>query len=310
MNGNRGYGQASAATGPWGGLTLLFLIALGLCALWIVNVQNALQYQWIVVSAVILAMCVFAGWMVNGRIDGILIDDRNRISLSRLQWVAWFIVLLGAYYAAAVWNARWVGAGHFPQMQADLWALLGIVSGSAVASNLIVDNKKSKNGQSQAGQPAAATPAPVPGQPDQVGSIDRNVTPAEASWADLFLGEEVANRDVVDISRLQKLFVTVLLLVTYIRLLWVAFGGWWGANGYDMPNVSDQQNGQGFLWLLGISHAAYLAYKATPKSGPGSQSLPAADLPSDEAKEACDGDDIAHPTADNQLPAATGGVAP
>jgi hypothetical protein len=183
--------------------------------------------------------------------------------------------------------------------------LLGIVSGSAVASNLIVDNKKTQGGQGNARQAAAAAPAAAVGQPNQVGVIDRNVTPAEASWADLFLGEEVGNRNVVDISRLQKLFVTVLLLVTYIYLIWRAFGGWWGANGYDMPEVSNQQSGQGFLWLLGISHAAYLASKATPKSGSDTQP----ETPADDT-DGCDADCTADPTPDNQLPAATGGVMP
>lgn len=316
MNGNRGgYGQASAATGKWGWLTLLFLIALALCALWISNDPQHLQYQWIVVSAVIVGMCMFAGWLVNGRVDGILIDDRNRISLSRLQWVAWFIVLLGGYYAGAVWNVwymkNWAVAGHFPDMQPDLWALLGIVSASAVASNLIVDNKKSRNGQNPAAQPAQA---PAPGQPDQIGSVDRNVTPAEASWADLFLGEEVANRDVVDISRLQKLFITVLLLVTYARLLWLYLGKPDDTTGFNMPPVSSPQSGQGFLWLLGISHAAYLAFKATPKSGANGA---AAGAPADAAGDAageeidgCDADCTLDSTPDNQLPAASGGVAP
>jgi hypothetical protein len=273
---NRGHGQASAARTGWGWLTLLFLIGLLLCALWIWADQQKLQYQWIVVSAVIVGISMFAGWLVNGRLDGILIDERNRISLSRLQWVVWLIVLLGGYFAAAVWNVgymeHWDIKGHFPNMQADLWALLGIVSASAVASNLIVDRKKSQNGQTGQALNATVNAAapPTPGQSDQVGSMDRNVTPDEASWADLFLGEEVPNRDVVDISRLQKLFVTVLLVVAYVRLLWMALGNPSPTTGIDMPPVSDPQGGQGFLWLLGISHAAYLAYKATPKTGPGS----------------------------------------
>jgi hypothetical protein len=220
MTVNRGYRQANVARTGWGWLTLLFLIALLLCALWIWADQQTLQYQWIAVSAVIVGMCMFAGWLVNGRLDGILIDERNRISLSRLQWMTWFIVLLGGYFAAAVWNVRymehWDIKGHFPDMQADLWALLGIVSASAVASNLIVDRKKSQTGQ--ASNAAVNTAAlPTSGQSDQVGSMDRNFAPGEANWADLFLGEEVANRYVVDISRLQKLFVTVLLAVAYIR---------------------------------------------------------------------------------------------
>jgi hypothetical protein len=316
MAGIPGTGQASAASTGWGWLTLLFLIALALCALWTWADPQHLQYEWIAVSLVIVGMCWFAGWMVNGRLDGILIDDCNRISLSRLQWVAWFIVLLGGYFAGAVWNVaymeNWKVSGHFPDMQPDLWALLGIVSASAVASNLIVDRKK-QDGQPSAGLGANAAgppaPQPVPGHPDQIGSIDRNVTPAEASWADLFLGEEVANRNSVDISRLQKLFITVLLIMAYTRLLWIALGSPDPKTGMNMPTVSDPQGGHGFLWLLGISHAAYLAYKATPKTGTDPQSAPALLPPADEQRDGCDVDFTFNPTPDAQLPPVRGGVA-
>ena len=84
---------------------------------------------------------------------------------------------------------------------------------------------------------------------------------SEASWSDLFLGEEVANRYVVDISRLQKLIITVLLVVAYVGWLWSDLTT--KKTFTAMPQVDE--NGT-FIWLLGISHAAYLAYKSTPKT--------------------------------------------
>jgi len=69
---------------------------------------------------------------------------------------------------------------------------------------------------------------------------------------------------------LQKLVVTILLLMTYIQMLWTRLGsdlvdgaGKSLKEGYfaNMPQVD-----QSFLWLLGISHAAYLASKASPKT--------------------------------------------
>src|SRR5262249_8540750 len=100
-----------------------------------------------------------------------------------------------------------------------------------------------------------------PRSADFVGCLDKNSTADKASWADLYLGEEIANRDVVDVSRLQKLVMTILLLMVYIHYLWVQVGSAPTAGFTQMPKV-----GQSFLYLLGISHAAYLAYKATPKS--------------------------------------------
>ena len=248
----------------WSALTSILLLLLIACAAWISLSLSGnpgaplkaplLPYQWLAVAALLVAVCMVAGILVNGRIDGILIDDRNRISLVRLQWVAWLVVLLSGYYAGAVLNAA-AGAADLPEMQADLFALLGIVNGSAVVSGLIVDNKKSA-------PPSSPPPRPQPGQPGQIGSMDCNATPDEASWADLYCGDEVANRDVVDISRLQKLVMTILLLMTYVQMLWMAFGKAAAAGQFtQMPEV-----GTTFLGLLGASNAAYLAYKATPKT--------------------------------------------
>jgi kumamolisin len=267
----------------WAALTILFVGLLIACGTWISlsaksSAVEYIQTQWLCVEAVMLGLCIVAGYAVNNRADGILIDETNRVSLARAQWVAWFIILLGGFFTESIWNivagfapsvTSVTGSGAqavttvlhgaaFPFMQPDLYALLGIVTGSAITSSLIVDNKKAA--------PNAPPPPVNPqiGQPTQQGLMDANVSPTEASWADLYLGEEVANRNTVDISRLQKLVITILLVMTYVQMLWGDLGtklaG--GAKGFnEMPQVDSS-----FLWLLGISHAAYLAYKATPKT--------------------------------------------
>ena len=254
----------------WGLLTLLFVAALVGCGIWIGSDAHArlaahLQVQWLAVEAVLLGVCVLAGYIVNHRPDGILIDELNRISLTRAQWVAWLIVLLGGFFTEATWNVAvgWLNTAgdSFPAMQPELWALLGIVGGSAVVGGVIANGKLNA-------QNAPVPPAnPAVGTPTNKGLLDANVDASEASWADLYLGDEVATRDVVDVSRLQKLIVTVLLVMTYVQLLWNALGS--NARFDTMPKV-----GASFLWLLGISHAAYLAYKAVPKTSTAPAPVP------------------------------------
>lgn len=331
----QGTPQQNAARRQWSWFTAGLILALIAAAVWIAKSTNtadpaatSLQYQWVVVAAILIAFCALSGYLINGRFDGILIDDRNRVSLSRLQWVTWFIVLLGGYFTEAVWNMAHGQA--YPLMQQDLFILLGIASGSAVTSNVIVDSKKATNGQSGTDQSTSGQPPSQPqqGQPDQIGSIDRNATIDEASWADLFMGEEVANRDVVDISRLQKLVITILLVITYVKLLWDALEKVGVVQpdptlseaakkaflaSFNMPSVNNT-----FLWLLGISHAAYLAYKATPKTAPATtatqtsaQTQAPQSSPSppptggDDALDGCEVGVSANSTLDEQLPAAT-----
>ena len=74
---------------------------------------------------------------------------------------------------------------------------------------------------------------------------------------------EVANASVVDVSRMQKLIVTIILGVVYTGALWNIFGDWAAPGPERMPPVAES-----FLVLLGVSHAGYLASKATPKTAP------------------------------------------
>jgi hypothetical protein len=235
-------------------ITLLLVIALVICGWWIeqIKVVGHLKSPWVVVMAVLVALCAFAGCLVNRRIDGILIDDRNRISLSRFQWVMWVIIVGGGYFTVALWDVA--NTGDFPKLDEQTLILLGIVSGSAVLSTVVVNKKKAQPNVPAA--PAAANDAPV-----QVGAADANATVAEASWADLFMGEDAANRYVVDISRLQKLIFTVILALTYLTWLWVVFSK--DKTPLEMPLIGSDSN---FNWLLGISHLAYQGGKAAPKT--------------------------------------------
>jgi hypothetical protein len=246
----------------WGALTLLLLILLVACAVWIgrSSDHSQLRWQFAAIASVLVALCVVAGVLVNGRPEGILINDRNRMSLARVQWIAWIIVLLGAYFVEAVWNVA--HSGDFPDMQTQLFGLLGIASVSPIVSSLIVDAKK-RSPVIPTGQPdeqQALQPLAAGDFPGRKGAMDVNYNVSDASWGDLYLGEEVANRYVVDVARLQKLIITALLILAYLIHLWKAFSPD-GSGALDMPGV-----GTTFLGLLGVSHGAYLADKATPKT--------------------------------------------
>lgn len=244
----------------WAAFTIAIAVLFGFDAHWIATTAaKGPQTQWLATLALVIAFCLLAGYMVNGRIDGILINDRNRISLGRLQWTLWLIVLMSGYFVEALWDV-----GHatvLPTMQQDLLGLLGIVSGSSVIGGVISNTKKQTAAPAAPGRPVPmvkAGDAPV-----VVGQLDANASSADASWADLYLGEDVATRYVVDISRLQKLLVTIILIAIYAAWLWQAFGNAPAEGFTEMPKLDDKGT---FLWLLGISHGSYLASKATTKT--------------------------------------------
>jgi hypothetical protein len=55
--------------------------------------------------------------------------------------------------------------------------------------------------------------------------------------------------------------ITILLGIAFIALQWSALAKP-DSTGLLMPSFDDNSS---FLWLLGLSHAAYLAYKAPTK---------------------------------------------
>ncbi|HEV2817985.1 MAG TPA: hypothetical protein VGW40_12285 [Allosphingosinicella sp.] len=235
---------------------------------------------WLVTLGLIAAMLVVAGYAVCGRWDGIFIDKDNRISLSRFQLVGWTILLVSALLTAGLTNAA-APADPGPLLitiPEQIWALLGLGAFTAVASPAIKDGKRNPP---PAGGGRQSGPAPATAEQNRVAenvkdqqalsaevTFDNHVLkkalPADARWIDLIMGdyEGAAN---VDISKLQQLAFTLMLIAIYAMDLMAVFASQ-GAitpthpNGTNAIHVFPTIDG-GFIALLGISHATYLADK-------------------------------------------------
>jgi hypothetical protein len=185
----------------------------------------------------------------------------------------------------------------------DLLALLGISVASLVGSPLIAATKKSKTPDPNAVTATArelvrldnipdsvkeaqtsSDPAPadsaakrqiaaVRPSPDLASAIKNsaqgilysNPAVGDASFGDIFEGNELGNAAHVDLSKVQMFFFTVVVAVAYVVALWdvISTNAIYGAD-FAFPGLSD-----GMVGLLGISNAGYLAAKGvdhTPKS--------------------------------------------
>jgi hypothetical protein len=176
-----------------------------------------------------------------------------------------------------------------------LLALLGISATALVGSPLIAAMKKSKTPNESVAQTTAeelvrtgnvpdslnvAAPAPagaaiqaappaaaVVAAPAQAlttsitenaeGILYRNPTISDASFSDMFEGDEVGNTAHVDLGKVQMFYFTIIIAIAYIAALWkvISDGDLYGAN-FSFPAFSE-----GMVGLLGISNAGYLAYK-------------------------------------------------
>lgn len=245
-----------------------------------------------------ILLTISAGMAQKGLWYGALIDERDRISLSRTQQIIWSILLLSAL-ATITWfkaSSGWSPEGEttpilFPNMNASLWGAMGIsIAASPLLSAAIKQIKNEKaQGMLQAAAPAPAPvagdhqPAAAAGQqqagPDaaapavgarsasfgiiQAAPIDANPSPVDARWMDLISGETKGKQNSLDLSRLQHLMISGLLMTSYGVDL-----------GHALANLSPGVHilgampdpGDAFLGLLGLSHASYLAFQARATS--------------------------------------------
>jgi len=253
-------------------LSLLVLLLILLAFLYLTyHVQDILQ-TWHVLLAIGTALVLWIGKLVTGRLFGAFIDDRNVVSLSRVQMLSWSALVLSAFLAAVLWNSH-LGSSQpidLIRMDGRLWMLLGISTTSLVASPLILHAKKGLNPDAGDFQRTLEMLPAAEGAANQ-GLLFANRTIGQATWKDLFTGEETGNAGHLDLSRVQMLFFTLVSLIVYWVSLRSAFLHAQEAKTLmgAFPEVSE-----GLLWLIGISHGGYLAMKAIPKSRTGDSAAP------------------------------------
>jgi hypothetical protein len=191
------------------------------------------------------------------------------------------------------------------QLPAVLWGLMGISMTSAVASPLLKANKtqrtaeqdriqKEKEKQSaqaiRNAQARGLDPVPEPttvtygavlaqrkaaNEPsvenaqDSVGVMVRKTSWREASFADVFTGEEVSTFGYVDMAKVQNFFFTVIAVIAYAVMLggFMAAAGKQVAGFFVFPDLTES-----LLAILGISHAGYLVDKPFTHSVPDEDS--------------------------------------
>ena len=255
--------QRDPAAKHWG--VLHSGVTLGVVALWIWWAiwppDWGMRTFWLWGIAALTLLTVVAGSGVTGNWRGAFIDDRLKMSLSRLQLLAWTILILSAFGAIAIARVR-----SNPLTSLDIgvpetiWALLGISATSLLGSPLIKNSRKQAPTPSNAqkllsDQGQSATSVEIEGQ------VVKNTDISQASMADLFRGEYVNNVALLDLGKIQMFFFTLVLILAYGFAVNEALQA--ATAPASLPDV-----GEGMLPLLGISHAGYLANKVVTSPAP------------------------------------------
>jgi hypothetical protein len=249
----------------------------------------SLRIPTLMMMASIVLLAIAAGLGVLGRPLGLFIDKRNRMSLTRIQFAVWMVILVGGLASYALYNVGFWGENlsriregvayledkgksdqklsswsnalsglleYIPNMDVALWALIGISGGTAVVSSLIM----------QPGTPTApgAGTRVMPARRTRVAS---NPDPKDAQLADLVYGETEQDDGVVDSTRVQAVAITGVLAAIYVNLVLEAGERIGGLAIGEAVNAGTQvftsmpPAGTTFLWLLGISHGTLVGGK-------------------------------------------------
>jgi hypothetical protein len=215
------------------------------------------QRLWIVDFLLLAAFCLFLGLSIIGRPLGVLINDRNLMSLSRLQTLAWSLVILSAYALAAI--QRVVHNVPDPlalNIDSNLWAVMGISLASLVGTPLILNPKKDKQPTNESISAAKKLLDDPEVDKNRQGTLYCNPDPSDAHLTDMFEGDEVGNTAYVDIAKLQMFIITLMVIGSYCSDLWHYFANSGFPATAQFPGLTSTQ-----LALIGISHAGYLSSK-------------------------------------------------
>jgi hypothetical protein len=251
----------AAQAGALVALVLTFVVPV-----WIVK-PDFWAWGWAISAGSLLVFCLCIGIAINGRLGGLIIDARNKMSLSKLQAVAWTILVLSAWIAFVVTRARLGATG--PEdvvLPPELLAAMGISATSLVAAPVILSLKA----------------------PD---TVHTNDAPGNAQWLDLFRGDDVGNANSPDLGKIQQFLITVVVLAVYAGDIWNTLGAPAAlvphSKNIDFSNYLHTLPvfNANLAWLIGISHAGYLAYKAAPHPG----NTAAADTGTDDADDVAAG---------------------
>jgi len=196
--------------------------------------------RWVLIAILMVLLLNVLGRIETSFGWGILVDARKKMSLPRLQLVAWTVVVFSAVLASALWNiseAKGLAAPLDIAIPKYVWSLMGISMASFIGSPIIKSNKRDK------------------------GELQEHATIDKAETADLVSMEETENQDLLDLGKVQMLLITLVVLVAYSAALLALFRSAGKSGITEFPNMSE-----GMLALVGLSHTGYLTYKAVPKT--------------------------------------------
>jgi hypothetical protein len=218
--------------------------------------------NYLTVMSVVLLLVATLGLAISGRPAGILISERNLMSLSAFQMMLWTIIIGSAYLTMAVARVR---AGLSVDAQSigfdeKLWILMGISTASFLGTAIVQSSKMAKNPNWELIEKASRDlNEPV----DQIamrsrGMLYANIRPSDAAVSDMFTGDGLGNKAYIQFPKVQMFLFTIIAALSSIVYLFQRISATPGAPSDSPLQAFFSGVSVGLISILAISHAAFL----------------------------------------------------
>ena len=202
------------------------------------------ERKFIAIACLMTAFLMVLGYHTKSSLLGALITDKNVMSLSRFQLFVWSIIILAGYFAFAFTRmVKGLPDALNIFIDPQIYALIGITTASPLLAPTVLQLRNK--------------------------DIYTNDSSEQADFTDIFEGDETGNGTVIDFSKVQMFFFTIVAACCFAVNLYHLLAA------VPPGPVADGQKilgsfpalSEGFLWLLGLSHLGYLGNKAVPQTG-------------------------------------------
>jgi hypothetical protein len=218
-------------------------------------------WSYVATTGALAMFLLVLGQTISGTPFGVLINERNLMSLSRVQAAVWTVLVIGGYLTMAISRVKaGTPAAVDIAIPQELWLAMGISTTSLLGTPLILSAKRSRKPDEKMVRNTSAQLAEdaTDIQQNCHGTLYANKNLQDARVSDLFQGDEVGNTAHVDLAKVQMFYFTLIAAVSYF--MDVASAVMAGKTG-GLPPLSE-----GFVALLAISHGGYLLGKANDHS--------------------------------------------
>ncbi|WP_219838145.1 hypothetical protein [Paenibacillus sp. R14(2021)] len=194
---------------------------------------------------------------------GILINERNLMSLSRLQMTMWTVLFTSVYFTLLVsYLAEHPGEQLHLTYDSTILALMGVSAFSTVFSPMIQGAKKNRTIERDLKEQLIQSAADVYNmQPAEIascvqGTLYANPSFKDAQFSDIFEGEEMQNHAYIDVAKVQLFMFSATVYLAYGAMLFTLIITKDPGEITKFPELPSEVIG-----LLGISNGGYLTSK-------------------------------------------------